>query len=96
MSLTRTVAFPDDDCTVRLNSDAHFSGIDCNEAAAVFPGQDTLGVDRLTAPAVKTEDTIGFCDRVPTFNVGQLAAMDFTRADMARVEVALERLHLFC
>ena len=62
----------------------------------VFPRQHAAGLHGLAVPAIKAKDPVGFRDRVPAFDVGELAAIGLARADVPAVEAAPQRLHLFC
>ena len=61
-----------------------------------FRGRARSGIRRLPVPAVKAKDPIGFRDRVPAFDIRELATIGLTRADMTVIEIAPQRLHLFC
>ena len=77
------MAFPDNGCPVRLHGDPHPGDIDGQERALGLPGQDALGFDGLSGPAVKAEDPVGLRDGVPALQIGQLPAMGLPGADMA-------------
>ena len=79
-----------------LNGNADLGDIDSDEAAAIFPSEDAAGFDGFPAPAIKAKDPIGFRDRVPAFDIGELAAIGLARADLPAVEIAPQRLYLFC
>ena len=90
------MAFPDNGCPIRLHGEPHPGDIDGEEGALGLPGQDALGFDGLSGPAVKAEDPVGLRDRVPALEVGQLPAMGLPGADVAAVGLAPQRLQLFC
>lgn len=73
---------------IGVHRNPHPGGIDRQETAAVFTGQDAFGFERLRVPGVEPEDSVGFRNRVPSFDIGQFAAMGLTRADMAVIKVA--------
>ena len=79
-----------------MHCNPHFGDVDGQECAAVFSGKHAAGFDRLPVPAVKAEDTVGFRDRVPAFNIREFAAIGLAGADMPVIEIAPQRLHLFC
>ena len=62
--------------------------VDRQECAPIFAGKNATGLDRLPVPAIEPEDPVGLRNRVPTFDVGQLAAMGLTGADMTMIEIA--------
>ena len=82
-AFTCAVTFANDGCAVGLHRNPHSGDIDREEGAAVFTGEDTAGFEGLPAPAIKAEDSIGFRDRVPAFDVGEFAAIGFAGADIA-------------
>ena len=90
------MAFPNNGCPIRMHGDPDPGDVDRQEGAAVLPGQDAFGFDGLSVPAVKPEDPVGFRDGVPALEIGQLPAMGLPGADMAVIEVAPQRLDLFC
>ena len=72
----------------RMHRDSNPGDIDRQEGPTVLAGKDATGLDRLPVPAIEPKDPVGFRDRIPAFDVGQLAAMGLTRPDMAVIEVA--------
>jgi CRP-like cAMP-binding protein len=54
------------------------------------------GFDGLAVPAIKAKDPVGFRDRVPAFDIGELASIGLARADVPAVEAPPQRLQLFC
>ena len=81
---------------IRMNGDPDPGEVDRQEGPAVLAGKDATGLDRLPVPPIEPKDPVGFRDRIPAFDVGQLAAMGLTRPDMAVIEVAPQRLQLSC
>jgi hypothetical protein len=47
-------------------------------------------------PAVEAEDSIGFLDRVPALDIGELTTMGLTGADLPVIEITLQRQPLSC
>ena len=90
------MALTDDGCAIRLHGDAHPRGVDRQEGAAVLPGQHASGYDRLPAPAIEAENSVGLRDRVPALDIREFPAIGLTRADIATIAVALQRQYLFC
>ena len=76
------MAFANDGRAVSVHRDPDPGDIDREEAPAVFAGEHTARFEGLSVPAVESEDSIGFRDRVPAFDVGELAAIGLARADM--------------
>ena len=62
----------------------------------IFGGRTAFGFDRLSVPAVEAEDPVSFRDRVPALDIEELAPISFAGADMTVIEIAPQRLHLFC
>src|SRR5262245_1885877 len=79
-----------------MHSNAHFGGIDREDRAAIFPRQDTPSFHGLPAPGIEAKDTVGFRDRIPAFDIGQLAPVHFAPANVPAAEATPQRLHLFC
>ena len=72
------------DCgAIRMHGDADSRDVDSKEGAAALAGKDAFGFDCLAVPAVKPEDPVGLRDRVPALEIGELAAMGLTGADIA-------------
>src|SRR5262245_42030729 len=90
------MAFANDGCAVGPHRNPHPGSIDCKERPSIFTCEHTAGLDRLSIPAVKAKDSVGFRDRVPAFNIGELAPIGLACADIAVVEIAPERFDLFC
>ena len=90
------MAFPDDGCAIGLHGNPHPGDIDGEEGAAVLPGQHAFGFDGLPAPAVKAEDPVGLRDGVPALDIGELATMELTGADLPVIEIAPQRQCLSC
>ena len=82
-AFARAVAFTNNGCSIGLHSNPHSSDIDGQECAAVFACQHTAGFDGLSVPTIKAKDPVGFRDRVPSFDVGELASVGLARADRA-------------
>jgi hypothetical protein len=80
-TLTRAVAFTNDGRTIGVHGDPHFGDVDGEERSTVFTGQHTAGFKSLPVPAVEAEDPIGFRDRVPALDIGELATVGLTGAD---------------
>ena len=78
------------------DGDPHFGDIDSDEAAAIFPGENAAGFYRLPIPTIEAKDPIGLRDRVPPFDIGELAAVGLARSDLPAVEFSPQRLHLLC
>src|SRR5664280_3868477 len=96
MAFTGAMAFPNDGRAVRMYGDAHTGGVDRQESSPIFAGKNAFRFDRLPVPAVEPEDSVGFRDGVPAFDIGQFAAMCLTRADMTVINIAAQCLYLFC
>src|SRR5450756_242633 len=90
------MTFAYDCCAIRMNRDPDSGDIDRHEGPAVLAGMDATGLNRLPVPTIKTEDPVGLRNRVPAFDVGQFAAMGLAGADIKVIEIAPQRLHLFC
>ena len=88
------MSFPDDGCAISLNGDPHFGDIDGDKGAVVLPRKHTTRFYRFAAPAVEAEDAVGFRDRVPALDVGELASIGLAGADLPAVEIAPEGLTL--
>src|SRR5450759_2289286 len=82
------MALTNDGCAIRMHGDPDPGEVDRQEGPAVLAGEDTAGFDRLPVPTIEPKDPVGFRDRIPAFDVGQLAAKGLTRPDMAVIEVA--------
>ena len=102
-SFAGAMAFTNDGCTVCMDGDADPSDIDRQKAAAVLTRQNASGLDRLPVPPIKPEDPISLRYRIPTFDVGNLAAIGFARADVPAIQAyaaalapVLLRSPLFC
>src|SRR5262245_49178010 len=93
---TRAVTLSNDGCTAGLHRNPYPRSIDSKEGAAIFPGEDTTGFDRLPAPTIKTKDAVGFRDRVPALDIGEFAPIGFAGADVTVVEIAPQGFELFC
>ena len=87
-TFTRTMPFADDCRSFSHNGDAHLGDIDCNEAAAIFAGEDATGFHRFPVPAVEAENAVRLRDRKPALDVGELTTIDFAGADLPAVEIA--------
>ena len=81
------MTFSNDGCAAGLHRNPHPGGIDSEEGAAIFAGEDATGFNRLAAPTIKAEDSIGLRDRVPALNVEEFAPMGFACADVSMIEV---------
>src|SRR5450759_3088633 len=90
------MAFPNNGRAIRMNGDPDPGEVDRQECAPIFAGKHTAGLDRLPVPAIESEDPVCFRDGVPAFDIGKLAAMGLTGADMTVIQIAPQRLHLFC
>ena len=53
-----SVTFTNNGCPVCMHSDTHPRDIDGEEGSAVFAGEHTSGLERLSAPAIKPENPI--------------------------------------
>jgi hypothetical protein len=82
------MALTNDGCTIRMHGDPDPGEVDRQEGPAVLAGKDATGLDRLPVPPIEPEDPVGFRDRVPAFDVGQLAAMGLTRPDMVPLNLS--------
>ena len=59
-------------------------------------GPARIWIKSFSVPAIKPKDPVGFRDRVPALDVRELTPISFARADMTVIEIAPQRLHLFC
>jgi hypothetical protein len=84
----RSMTFSDNGGAIGVHGNAHFGDIDGEERATGFSRQDATGVYGLAVPAVKTEDPVGLRDRIPAFDIGELATIDLASADVPVVEAA--------
>ena len=64
------MAFPNDGCTIRMNSDSHPRDVDRQEGPAVLAGKRAAGFEGLSIPTVKAEDPICLRDRIPALEIG--------------------------
>src|SRR5665811_1917286 len=90
------MALPNYGRAVRMHGYPDPGEVDRQEAPPVLAGKDATGLNRLPVPPVKSEDPVGLRDRVPALDIGQLTAMGLTGPDMTVIEIASQRLHLFC
>ena len=81
------MAFSDDGRAIRMHGDPNSGDIDRQEGAAVLTGKYAFGFNGLPVPAIKPEDPVGLRDGVPALEIGELAAVGFTGADMASGQV---------
>src|SRR5215831_17380499 len=88
--------FADDNGVVSADRNPHFGDVDGDKAAAALARQHTAGIDRFAAPAVEAEDPVRLRDRKPALDIGELAAMSLAGANVPAIEVAPQRLDLFC
>src|SRR5262245_25148569 len=93
---SRAVAFAHNGRAIGVHGNAHLGRIDGQKRPSVFACQDAAGLYRLAVPGIKTKDAIGFRDREPAFDVGELTTIGHACADVPAVEAAPQRLHLFC
>ncbi len=95
-AFARSMAFTNDGRAVCMYGDPHPRDVNGDEDPAVFTREHTAGFERLPAPAVESENPIGFRDRIPALQIGQLATIGLTGADMTAVGITPQCLHLFC
>jgi hypothetical protein len=85
------MAFADDGCAIGRNRNPYPGDVDGEEIAAVLPGDDTPGLQRLPAPAIMAKDAIGLGDDIPAFEIGQGPSISpLPCSDGAFVDIALE------
>src|SRR5262245_20620836 len=90
------MTFANDNCLFGVHRYPHAGDVDGKEGTAVFPRQDAPRLNGLPTPAIKAEDPVGFRDRKPAFDIGKLAPIGFTRADLPWPQAASQRLYLLC
>src|SRR5450631_426349 len=95
-TFTRAVAFTNGCRATCVHGNPHSGDIDGEECAAVFAGEDTAGFKGLSAPPIESENSISFRDRIPAFDIVERTAIRFSSADIAVIEIAPQRLDLFC
>ena len=95
-AFTGAMAFPNDGCAVCMNGDPDPGEVDRQECAPIFAGKDATGFDGLPVPAVKPKDPVGFRNRVPALQIGELPAIGLTGADKPVIGLAPQRADLFC
>ena len=95
-AFTCAMAFSDNGDPAGLHGNPYPRDIDGNKCAAVLPCEHAAGLDRFPIPAIKAKDPVGFRDRVPALDIGELAAVGLARSDLAGVEIAPQRLYLLC
>ena len=61
-----------------------------------FPGPGRSASRQSSGSSHQSRRSGWLPSRVPTFDIGEFAAMGFTRADVPAVEAAPQRLQLFC
>ena len=64
------MAFSNDGCASGMHRNSHPGGIDGEEGTTVFPREHAARVHGLSFPSIEAKDSIGFRDRIPTFDVG--------------------------
>ena len=58
-SFSGAMAFTNDGCPIRLDSNPDSGDVDRQEAPAVLAGKDATGLNRLPVPTVKSENPVG-------------------------------------
>jgi len=82
------MAFPNDGCAICVNSDSDPRNVDGKKGPAGLAGKRAAGLEGLSIPTVKAEDSIGLGDGVPTLEIGQRATIGFAGSDMTVIGVA--------
>src|SRR5664280_2393459 len=95
-AFTRAVTFTNRSRATCVHGNPHAGDMDGEECAAVFAGEDTAGFKGLSAPPIESENSIGFRDRIPAFDIVERAAIRFSGTDIAVTEIAPQRLNLPC
>ena len=90
------MTFSENSYTIGLDCNPHPGGVDGQKRTTVFPGEDTARLGCFSIPAVKAKDPVGFRDRIPALDVGELAPVGLACADIALIEIAPQRFRLFC
>ena len=81
MTIAGAVAFPNNGRAIRMNGDPDPGEVDREVCAPVLAGKDTAGLDGLSGPTIKPENPVGLRNRVPAFEVGQIAAVSLAGPD---------------
>ena len=88
MSFAGAVPLANNGSPVSVDGKANLGHIDGVKGTPDLTAQHTPRFNRLSIPAVMSENPIGFCDRMPCFNVAEFAPVAQSGPDVHTAEIA--------